>query len=123
MQQLLHEPELRAIFADAVVGPRLRITESILQAGAANGEIDAATLTPYTARVGTALVNQQMLLTGARRTSVSSRRSSTPCCRAGLKRSLTAERLTTPDGPPARSPRRRRSLPEVDAPPDLPAMG
>ncbi|WP_343576442.1 TetR/AcrR family transcriptional regulator [Mycobacterium sp.] len=65
MQQLLHEPELRAIFADAVVGPRLRITESILQTGADNGEIDPSTLTPYTARVGTALVNQQMLLTGA----------------------------------------------------------
>ncbi|WIM89946.1 TetR/AcrR family transcriptional regulator [Candidatus Mycobacterium wuenschmannii] len=65
MQQLLHEPELRAIFADAVVGPRLRITETILQAGADHGEIDADTMTPYTARVGTALVNQQMLLTGA----------------------------------------------------------
>jgi AcrR family transcriptional regulator len=65
MQQLLHEPELRAIFADAVVAPRLRITESILQAAADNGEVDAATLTPYTARVGTALVNQQLLLTGA----------------------------------------------------------
>jgi AcrR family transcriptional regulator len=65
MQQLLHEPELRAIFADAVVGPRMRITESILEAAADTGEIDAATITPYTARVGTALVNQQMLLTGA----------------------------------------------------------
>ncbi len=64
IQQLLHEPELRAIFADAVVGPRLRITESILQAAADSGEIDATTITPYTARVGTALVNQQMLLTG-----------------------------------------------------------
>jgi hypothetical protein len=56
---------LRAIFADAVVTPRLRITESILQAGVANGEIDAAALTPYTARVGPALINQQLLLTGA----------------------------------------------------------
>jgi AcrR family transcriptional regulator len=65
MNQLLHEPELRAIFADAVVAPRLRITESILQAGVANGEINAATLTPYTARVGPALINQQLLLTGA----------------------------------------------------------
>jgi AcrR family transcriptional regulator len=65
LNQLLHEPELRAIFADAVVGPRLRIIESVLQAGAADGEIDAATLTPYTARVGTALINQQVLLTDA----------------------------------------------------------
>jgi len=65
LQQLLHEPELRAIFADAVVAPRLGITESILQAGADNDEIDASALTPYTARVGPALVNQQLLLTGA----------------------------------------------------------
>jgi AcrR family transcriptional regulator len=65
INQLLHEPELRAIFADTVVGPRLGIIESILQAGATNGEIDATTLTPYTARVGTALINQQVLLTGA----------------------------------------------------------
>jgi AcrR family transcriptional regulator len=65
MNQLLHEPELRAIFADAVVAPRLAITEAILQAGVDNGEINAAVLTPYTARVGPALINQQMLLTGA----------------------------------------------------------
>jgi len=65
INQLLHEPELRALFADAVVTPRLRITELILQAGVANGEINAATLTPYTARVGPALINQQLLLTGA----------------------------------------------------------
>jgi AcrR family transcriptional regulator len=65
MNQLIHEPELRAIFADAVVAPRLRIIESILQAGAANGEVNAAALTPYTARVGPALINQQLLLTGA----------------------------------------------------------
>jgi AcrR family transcriptional regulator len=64
MNQLLHEPELRAIFADAVVRPRLRIMESVLEAGVDNGEIDAATVTPYTARVGTALINQQVLLTG-----------------------------------------------------------
>ena len=43
----------------------MRIIESILEAGAVNGEIDAAMLTPYTARVGTALINQQVLLTGA----------------------------------------------------------
>jgi AcrR family transcriptional regulator len=65
MGQLIHEPELRAIFADAVVAPRLRIIESILQAAAVNGEIDSAALTPYTARVGPALINQQLVLTGA----------------------------------------------------------
>jgi len=39
--------------------------DSVLRAGAANGEIDAAMLTPYTARAGTAMINQQLLLTGA----------------------------------------------------------
>jgi AcrR family transcriptional regulator len=63
--QLIHESELRAIFADAVVAPRLRIIESILRAGVRNGEIDAAMLTPLTARVGPALINQHLLLTGS----------------------------------------------------------
>ena len=65
MGQLIHEPELRAIFADAVVVPRLRIIESILRTGERNGEIDSASLTPLTARVGPALINQHVLLTGA----------------------------------------------------------
>lgn len=65
MFQLIHDPELRDIFADAVVAPRLLIIESILQAAAVNGEIDPATLTPFTARIGPALINQQLLLTGA----------------------------------------------------------
>jgi AcrR family transcriptional regulator len=63
--QVLHEPELRAIFADSVVAPRLRLIESILQAGVRTGEIDPATLTPLTARVGPALINQHVMLTGA----------------------------------------------------------
>ena len=63
--QLIHEPELRAIFADAVVAPRLRIIESILWTGERNGEVDSATLTPLTARVGPALINHQLMLTGA----------------------------------------------------------
>jgi AcrR family transcriptional regulator len=65
MGQLIHEPELRTIFADAVVAPRLRIIESILQTGERNGEIDAGMLTPLTARVGPALINQHLMLTGA----------------------------------------------------------
>lgn len=65
INQLLHEPELRAIFADAVVGPRLRIIEAVLHAAVTSGEVDATNLTPYTAWVGTALINQQILLTGA----------------------------------------------------------
>lgn len=63
--QLIHEPELRAIFADAVVAPRLQIIESILRTGERNGEVDSATLTPLTARVGPALINHQLMLTGA----------------------------------------------------------
>lgn len=63
--QLIHEPELRAIFADAVVAPRLQIIESILRAGECNGEIKSTALTPLTARVGPALINQYLLLTGA----------------------------------------------------------
>ena len=35
MGQLVHEPELRAIFADAVVAPRLNIVESILRSAVA----------------------------------------------------------------------------------------
>jgi len=64
IHQLLHEPEMRAIFADAVVGPRLKIIDSILQAAIDEGDIDPATVTPLTARVGPALVNQYFMLTG-----------------------------------------------------------
>ncbi|OBG38820.1 transcriptional regulator [Mycobacterium alsense] len=64
IHQLLHEPEMRAIFADAVVGPRLEMVESILRAAVDDGDIDAATVTPLTARVGPALINHHFLLTG-----------------------------------------------------------
>jgi AcrR family transcriptional regulator len=64
IHQLLHEPEMRAIFADAVVCPRLQIVESIVQAAVDNGEIDPAAVTPLTARVGPALINHHFLLTG-----------------------------------------------------------
>jgi AcrR family transcriptional regulator len=64
IHQLLHEPEMRAIIADAVVGPRLKIVDSILQAAVDAGDIDSATLTPLTARIGPALISQQFLLTG-----------------------------------------------------------
>jgi AcrR family transcriptional regulator len=64
IHQLLHEPEMRAIFADAVVGPRLEIVESILRAAVDAGDIGPATLTPLTARIGPALISQHFLLTG-----------------------------------------------------------
>jgi len=62
--QLMHEPGFRAIFADAVVGPRLRIVETILQTAVAQGELDPSTITPFTAKIGPALINQQFLLAG-----------------------------------------------------------
>jgi AcrR family transcriptional regulator len=64
VHQLLHEPEMRAIFADAVVCPRLKIIESILNAAVDDGDLDPATVTPLTARVGPALINHHFLLTG-----------------------------------------------------------
>ena len=64
IHQLLHESEMRAIFADAVVRPRLKIVESVLKAAVDDGDIDPATITPLTARVGSALINQHFLLTG-----------------------------------------------------------
>lgn len=65
VSQLLHEPELRAIFINSVWAPRLRIVESILQAGVRSGEIDPTTLTPMTARIGPALIHQHVLFTGS----------------------------------------------------------
>lgn len=64
IHQLLHEPEMRIIFADAVVGPRLKLVEAILQSAIDAGELDPATVTPLTARVGPALINHHFLLTG-----------------------------------------------------------
>jgi AcrR family transcriptional regulator len=65
MGQLIHEPELRAIFADAIVAPRVRIIESILNAAVQDGEVDPDKLTPLTVRVGPALINQHFMTTGA----------------------------------------------------------
>lgn len=63
--QLVHEPELRAIFADAVVGPRLKIIESILRAAIDDRAFDPAAMTPFTAQIGPALISQHFLLNGA----------------------------------------------------------
>jgi AcrR family transcriptional regulator len=64
IHQLLHEPEMRAIFADAVVAPRLEIVESILRAAVDDGDLDPATVTPLTGRIGPALINHHFMLTG-----------------------------------------------------------
>lgn len=65
VNQLLHEPEMRAIFADAVVAPRLQIVEAILRAAVEEGDLDPEIITPFTARIGPALINQHFLLTGS----------------------------------------------------------
>ena len=62
--QLMHEPGFRAIFADAVVGPRLQIIEAILGKAVEGGELDPSAITPFTAKIGPALINQQFLLAG-----------------------------------------------------------
>ena len=64
IHQLLHEPEMRIIFAEAVVGPRLQLVEAILQTAIDAGELDPTAVTPLTARVGPALINHHFLLTG-----------------------------------------------------------
>lgn len=58
-------PEMRAIFADAVVRPRLKIVESILQSAVQDGDLDPKSITPLTARIGSALINQHFLLNGS----------------------------------------------------------
>ncbi len=65
IHQLLHEPEMRAIFADAVVRPRMKIVESILQAAIERRRPrPGKVVTPLTARIGSALINQHFLLNG-----------------------------------------------------------
>ena len=62
--QLVHEPQLRAIFAEELIAPRLAVIESVLRGAEASGEIEAGTITPLRARIGPALIVQQFLLTG-----------------------------------------------------------
>ena len=78
IEQVLHVHKLRGVFADAVMAPRLKIVESILQAAVDNKEIDSATLIPVIAQVGPALINYHYLVTGNRQLDLSWRSSSTP---------------------------------------------
>lgn len=64
IQQLLHETELRSIFASAVVRPRLEIIASILRATVADGDVDSDRLTSLSAHIRPALINQHFLLNG-----------------------------------------------------------
>ena len=62
--QLLHEPELRDMFARDLIAPRLAVIECVLRDAENAGEIDPGTLTPLTARIGPALIMQHVLLNG-----------------------------------------------------------
>src|ERR1700730_13149832 len=62
--QLLHEPELREMFARDLIAPRLRLVESVLRDAESAGELDAGTATPLPAGSGPALIMQQALLSG-----------------------------------------------------------
>ncbi len=47
-----------------MVCPRLQIVDSILHRAIEDGDLDPATLTPLSSRVGPALINHHFLLTG-----------------------------------------------------------
>lgn len=64
MLQLVHEPELRTLFAEAIIGPRLRMIESLLRTAESHGDITAGTLTPLSAWTGPALIKQHFLIHG-----------------------------------------------------------
>ncbi|AJC61755.1 TetR/AcrR family transcriptional regulator [Streptomyces sp. 769] len=61
---MLHEPELRAMFAERIITPRLERIEAILRAGVHSGEFGPEIVHPLAARTGPALILQSFLLTG-----------------------------------------------------------
>ncbi|WP_406012008.1 TetR/AcrR family transcriptional regulator [Streptomyces sp. NBC_00984] len=61
---LLREPDLRAMFADRVIAPRLERIEAILHEGMRSGELGPEIEHPLAARTGPALILQTFLLTG-----------------------------------------------------------
>ncbi len=65
MGQLMHDPELRSVFSEDVIAPRLAAIDSILLNGVLSGEIDSSQLSPLSAKVGPALVIQHFLLFGS----------------------------------------------------------
>ncbi len=65
MGQLIHDPELRSVFAEDVIAPRLAAIDSILLNGVLSGEIDSSQLSPLSAKLGPALVIQHFLLYGS----------------------------------------------------------
>ncbi|MCB5907732.1 TetR/AcrR family transcriptional regulator [Streptomyces pinistramenti] len=61
---LLREPDLRAMFADGIIAPRLERIEGILHEGVRSGELGPEVVHPLAARTGPALILQTFLLTG-----------------------------------------------------------
>ncbi|WP_411139689.1 TetR/AcrR family transcriptional regulator [Streptomyces sp. x-80] len=61
---LLREPDLRAVFADVIITPRLERIEGILHEGVRTGEFGPEAVHPLAARTGPALILQTFLLTG-----------------------------------------------------------
>ena len=61
---LLADPVLRNAFVDAIVAPRLRVIESILDNAVRTGEIAPDAVSPMAVHTGPALVLQMFLLTG-----------------------------------------------------------
>ncbi|HEY0805396.1 MAG TPA: TetR/AcrR family transcriptional regulator [Pseudonocardiaceae bacterium] len=62
--EILHEPDLRDMFAKAIVAPRLQVIESILRHAEHTGELSPGTRTPLTAHIGPALVLEAFLMKG-----------------------------------------------------------
>lgn len=62
--EVLHEPELRDMFAEQIVAPRLQLIETILRHAEHTGELKPGTRTPLTARIGPALVFEAFLMNG-----------------------------------------------------------
>jgi AcrR family transcriptional regulator len=63
--EVVRVPELRDLFADRVIRPRLRMVEDLMRRAADRGEIDGACVNELVARAGPALVTETFLLTGA----------------------------------------------------------
>ncbi|MEU2364857.1 TetR/AcrR family transcriptional regulator [Streptomyces noursei] len=61
---MLHEPELRALFAQQIIAPRLESIDALLHEGVHRGEFDSEAVQPLAARTGPALILQSFLLTG-----------------------------------------------------------
>ena len=64
MGQLIHDPELRSVFAEEVIAPRLAAIDSILLNGVLSGEVNSSELSPLSAKLGPALVIQHFLMFG-----------------------------------------------------------